>query len=291
VKLLPGRAWPRCLCLLSGSAAPGGDVRGRAPGPRRAATLGYAVAATAALLLLALPAGVGAGAQHGWLGLALLELLRGACCLAPCSRGLAARRGSRRHRDPARPGGRPGRCMRRAACRAWAGLGLRAAGGIAATVLLTLATRRTRPWTGRRSARRPSALHSPAHAPRRDRPRPGLAGARLPGSMASLWVAPVGITLGLVLFALARRRATGHPPGDLLGPVGAGHRAGCCAGAGACLRFAAVRDRVEAGCSGLVGRRGLVGSDAALDLRLRSWPTTSVLMLLVALGAAYLLAR
>lgn len=254
------------------------------------ATLGYAVAASAALLLLAVPAGAGPGGQLAWLGVALL----GSCAALP----LVALQHASWVRDAAIAasllvhGFAGGQVANHAASQLPAMLLLLAPlAAVGATLLLTLAARRT-----------------PAVAPDDDTIEPtrlafapiafgaiGLAlawHAQQPG-FAALWAAPLGITLGLVLHRVVPARA--HPgivPGDLwLGIERAAgwmvrRLAAFCRGP-----LPAMRDRCWATLLGWWNGERWSRRLQRFDLQLRAWPATSLLMLVVALGAAFLLVQ
>jgi hypothetical protein len=283
----PALALP-CLAIGLGGAA-FAAVAGALQAEARS-TLAYAVAATAALLFMALPAGADAAASHGWLSLALL-----ACCAATC---LAALHPRGWQRDALIAvivilhGLAAGQVALHSASAlpAWAGLpaGLAA---LAATTVLTLAARRIRPLDAGDAAAEPSRLVLlPVLLAAIGL---GLAWwARVPG-FASLWVAPVGITLGL--FLARRPRAPGPvalSPGDLLGPVERAVAWTLRLLRVLCLRWLPRwRDRAEAAVLRLWDGEAWSRRMHALDLMLRGWVTTSVLMLVVALGAAYLLVQ
>jgi hypothetical protein len=291
LKLVPQGAQPvALLCLLFGLAGATWAVFVGVLQVRARATLAYAVAASAVLLLMAITAGVGEHAHPAWFGLALL----GSCAALPLfalqhagwSRDLAAGAALILH------GLAAGHLAVHAASvlPRWAVLGPPLA-VIAASLLLTLATRRT-PAVDRNddSIEATRLAFSPIVLAAIGIGAGWMDG--LPG-FAALWPAPVGITLGLLLFRMQPRRSEpGIPVGDLLVPVE--RMAGLVFrwGRVACLRFLPrVRDRAEAWLLGLWDGPGWSERMHQLDLRLRSWPTTSVLMMVVALGAAYLMAR
>jgi hypothetical protein len=270
-----GAAW----AALAGIA----QTRGRA-------TLAYAVAATAALLLMALPAGVGAGQRLAWLGLGLLAAsavlplvslhCRGwlrdlAIAAALLIHGLSAGEVAW-HATAASP--------------PWNGA-LAPLAAVLASLLLTLAIRRTPP------------------APRNDVSiettwlafTPVILAAiglmvawrvQLP-QLAAAWIAPVGVTLGLLLHRLLPARAgPAIPPGDLLGPVERFVAVPLRWLRVICLRYLPrLRDRLEISARRLWDGKAWSRRVHRLDLHLRAWPATSVMMLLFALGAAFLLAR
>jgi hypothetical protein len=248
--------------------------------------LGYAAAATAALLLLAVPAGAGSALRLGWLGLALL-----ACCalvpLAAGARGL--------QRDLAMGaalvihGLAAGEASRHATLAGPSWLEWTAPPvAIAATALLTVAVRRAAQAT----AAEPLAVKlvwlplTLALA--------GLAVAWLATApeLAAVWQAPVAITLGLLAVrALPARSRPLVPAGDLLAPVE--RAAGLLLGglARACRGpLPRLRDGLVGRAMGLWDGERWSNRMQRLDLRLRVWPATSLMMLLVAVWAAWLLA-
>lgn len=254
------------------------------------ATLGYALAATAALLLAGLPFGLTAHGELGWLALALLA----SCAVLPLI-GLQAA-GWQRDLCVAVALLAHGLAGGQVAARA--GEALPPAIGLllplvalVATVLLTLAARRT-PVAGRNAAALEAGgitliLVVLAAA--------GLLLAwlaRAPG-FASAWVAPIGISLGLAAFRLAPQRTRpGVTPGDLLGPVERlatfllrWLRVVCR------RRLARHRDRAMVVLEGWWDGEAWSRRIQRLDLVLRAWPATSLLMLLVAISAAVLLAK
>jgi len=252
------------------------------------ATLGYAMAATSALLLLALPAGAGEGAKLAWLGLGLLA--------AGAAVPLIALQ---------RPGWSRDFCLGAAllvhglagghaavhACSILPSLAvlLPPLVAIAATSLLTLAVLRTPSLAESDDSAQTTELAVMVVV---------LAGAGLvlawlqePPGFASAWPAPVAISLGLLLFRFrpVRRRVQ---PGDLLLPAERG--------LGLALRHARVfcrrklartRTHMELGMLALWDGEAWSARMQWLDLRLRAWPVTSVLMLLVAIATAFLMAR
>lgn len=253
-------------------------------------TLAYALAASAALLLTAFPAGSGPDGELAWLGLALLAgcaalLLVGlqhagwsrdiAIALALLVHGLAGGHAAV-HAAKVLP--------------SWAGLMVPAV-AVTASLLLTLAARRT-PAVARddesiettRLAFAPILLACT-----------GLGLAWLvdwPG-FASAWTAPVGITLGLVVFRLLPAGTVARiPPGDLLDPVERlvggllGRLARLCG-----RHLPRARDRVAATLLGLWNGDAWSQRIQQLDLRLRAWPATSLMVLVVALAAALLLVQ
>jgi hypothetical protein len=291
LKLLPGSV-PEVgvLCVLLGLAGAAWAMMAGLAQVQPRTTLAYALAASAALLLMAVPAGVGAGGQLAWLVLALLA----SCAALP----LVALQHAGWTRDigiaaallvHGLAGGQAA-LHAAAALPAWAGF-LAPLAAVAATLLLTVTARRTPPAARDDEAVEATHLaYTPIFL--------AAAGlvlawvARLP-EIAYTWVAPVGITLGLIVFRMLPRRAQPRiPPGDLLGPaervIGFLFR---------WLRVLAlrwlprVRDRLGAWVLGLWDGDAWSRRIHHMDLRLRAWPATGVMMLLVALGAAVLLAR
>lgn len=291
LKLLPGgmpELAPVAMVLGLGGAA-WATLAGVLQAEARA-TLGYAVAASAALLLLAVPAGAGPDGQLAWLGVALL----GSCAALP----LVALQHASWVRDAAIAasllvhGFAGGQVANHAAGQLPALLLLLAPlAAVGATLLLTLAARRT-----------------PAVAPGDDAIEPtrlafapiafgaiglGLAWlARLPG-FAALWAAPLGITLGLVLYrAVPLRSRPAVRPGDVAFAV---ERAAAWAlrGMAAFCRgpLPALRDRCWETLLGWWDGKRWSRRMQRLDVQLRAWPVTSLLMLVVALGAAFLLVQ
>ncbi|NHA16161.1 hypothetical protein [Thioalkalivibrio sp. XN279] len=289
IKLLPaGAAGAAAACLLLGllgaawaTAAGLLQVRGRA-------TLGYAVAASSALLLLALPAGEGTGAELPWLVLALL-----AACAAMPLLGLQA---TGWLRDLAAAslllvhGLAAGQVAVHAGTALPAGIDLLPAlAAVMASVTLTVTLRRTAPWeTAAGDATRlvlfPVALAAIGL---------GLAWWAAPPGFAAVWTAPVGITLGLLWHRFTPARAHGAvAPGDLLLPLQRAAAVAVNAGRNLALEdLARLRDAGQAFLLGLWDGSAWSRRMQALDIRLRSWPATSLMMLAVALATAFLLAR
>lgn len=291
LKILPGGALEigvLCALLATGGAA-WATVAGLAQVQARA-TLGYAVAATAALLLLAVPAGAGAGDQLAWLGLALLA----SCAALP----LVALQHAGWLRDTAIAvtllvhGLAGGHAALHAASvlPAWAEF-FAPLTAVAGTLLLTLTARRT--GTAAQAADAVEVTHLAFTPVILACVGLGLAwAARLP-EFDSVWAAPVGITLGLLLFRVVPGRSQARiVPGDLLGPV---ERVGASLFRWQRALFSgwlpSVRDRVMADALALWDGEAWSQRIQRLDLRLRAWPATGVMMLVVALGAAYLLAQ
>lgn len=289
LKILPaGATQVGMLCLALGLAgAIWAVIAGLAQSHARA-TLGYALAATAASLLIALPAGAGADGQLAWLGVALLA----SCAVVP----LLALLHSGRARAAAilvalavhgLAGGH-------AALHAASALPIQAGplaplAALVATALLTVAVRRTAALARDDASVAATRL---AFAP----VLVACVGLGLGWSaglpqFAAVWVAPAGVVLGWVLFQLLPQWSRPRiPPGDVLGPVEAL--------AGLLLRVLRVlcmrhlprfRDRIAAGVFGLWNGAAWSRRIQWLDLGLRAWPATGLMMLLVALGAAWLL--
>ena len=289
IKLLPaGAADAAVPCLVFGLLGGAWALVAGLLQARDRATLGYAVAVTSALLLLAWPAGEGTGAQLPWLVLALLATCAAVPLLALqvagwlrdlvvvsllLIHGLAAGQAAV-HAGTVLP--------------AAAAL-LPSLAALMASVMLTVAVRRTAPWKS--SAGEPMRL---ALVPLSTAAIGlGLAWVASAPQFAAVWTAPVGITLGLWWCRFAPARAGGAvPPGDLMLRVQRASAAVVRAGNDLCVgALARARD------AGLVFLLGLWDGAAwsrrvqALDLRLRSWPATSLMVLALALAAAFLLAR
>jgi hypothetical protein len=289
LKILPGGAAQiGVLCLLLGLAgAAWATLAGLAQLQARA-TLGYALAASAALLLIALPAGAGSEGQLAWLGVALLA----SCAAVP----LVALQHAGWTRDAVvftalfvhgLAGGRAA-LHAASALPMWIGL-LAPLAAVAATLLLTVTVMRTAALArddtsleGTRLAFAPIFIACAGL---------GFAWSAKRPEFASIWVAPVGVTFGLVAFWIMPKSARPYiPPGDLLAPV---ERL-----IGQLLRMLRVlcmrdlprlRDRIEAGLLGLWDGEAWSRRIQWLDFRLRAWPATGLMMLLVALGVAFLL--
>jgi hypothetical protein len=291
LKLLPGGV-PEVgvLCVLIGLAgAAWATIAGLAQVEARP-TLAYGLAATAALLLMAVPAGASSGGQLAWLTLALLASCAALPLLALQYAGWTRDIGIALALLVHGLAGGHAALHAASALPAWAALCVPLA-AVAATLLLTVTARRTRAVARDDDSVEATQL---AFTPI------VLAGiglglawlARLP-EFSYTWVAPVGITLGLVVFrALPERVRPGIPPGDLLAPA---ERL-----VGFLLRWLRVlavrylprlRDRIAAEMLGLWDGDAWSRRVQRLDLRLRAWPATGVMLLLVALGAAVLLAR
>jgi hypothetical protein len=289
LKILPG-GMPEfgVLCLLLGLAGVAWAATCGLAQSQARPTLGYALAATAALLFMALPAGAGEGGQLAWLVLALLA----SCAALP----IVAMQTAGWTRDSAFVavlllhgfGGASTAVHATRALPAW-GEGLVFVAAIAATVLFTVAGRRSVASAARREpievshlAFLPVALAAIGL---------GFAWAGRPPGFGSLWIAPIGVTLGLILFRLL----PGHgllPPGDLLVPVER-----TTARALRWLRLLCVRhlprlrDVTQARVWRLWDGRAWSDRLRRIDVRLRAWPVTGLMMLALALGMAVLLAR
>jgi hypothetical protein len=291
LKILPqGAPELAVLCLVLGLAAAAwaafvglAQVQGRV-------TLGYAVAATAAVLLVALPAGPGAGGHLAWLALGLL-----ACC-AGLNLAALLRPGWSRDGVIAAllllHGFAGGQAALHAAAVLPGRMGFFAPlAAVAATLLLTLAARRIRTAAaGEDSADIAWLAFGPVALA-----FVGLAvawGGRGP-EFASAWIAPVGISLGLTAhqFSAARTKAA-IAPGDVLGPaerlIGFLIRM---AGVVCVRRLPRAVARVERAVIRLWDGERWSQRVHRLDLKLRHWSATGVMMLLFALGATLLLAR
>jgi hypothetical protein len=291
LKLLPdGAPEVAMLCLLLGLAgAAWAAFVGLLQADSRS-TLGYAVAATAALLLVAFPAGPGPEGQLPWLGLALLA----ACAVLPLIALLHAGWG----RDLAIVFMLliHGLAAGHAAVHAGTALPLLPAffaplAALAATLVLTVAACRTPAVTvddgsveATRLAYTPVTLAAVGLWFAWTASSPGF---------ASFWTAPLGITLGLLAYRwLPARTRPAVPPGDLLGPVERLVSLLLRVSRVLSLRYLPrVRDRIAAALVGLWNGAAWSRRLHELDIRLRSWPATSIMMLMVALGAAYLMLR
>jgi hypothetical protein len=291
LKILPqGAPELAVLCLALGLAGASWAALAGLAQVQGRTTLGYAGAATAALLLLALPAGAGTGGHLAWLALALL-----ACCT--CLPLVALQRAGW-VRDGVIAavlllhGLAGGQAAVHGASVLPGRLGLLAPlAAVAATLLLTVAARRMQPaavdddtpdiaWL----AFGPIALAFI-----------GLAAAwagRGP-EFASAWIAPVAISIGLTCYQFMPARTEARiPPGDLLGPVerwiGFLIRA---TGVICRRRLPRVLARAERALLRLWDGERWSQRVHRLDLMLRDWSATGVMMLLFALGATLLLAR
>lgn len=291
LKLLPGGAREiAVVCALLGLVgAAWATVAGLAQRQGRP-TLAYALAASAALLVMAIPAGAGPDSELAWLGLALLS----ACAALP----LVALQHAGWSRDIAialvllmhgMAGGHAA-AHSASALPMWAGL-LAPAAALTATLLLTLAARRTAPV-----ARDDASIETTRLAFMLIL----LAGiglglawrARWPG-FASAWSAPVGITLGLLIYRLLPAgTAPRIPPGDLLVPVERLVATPLGWLGALCLHhLPRARDRATAALLGQWDGAAWSRRIQQLDVRLRAWPVTSLMVLVVALAAALLLGK
>jgi hypothetical protein len=290
LKVLPGGAPQFGLtCVVLGLAgAAWATIAGLGQAQARP-TLGYALAATAALLLMALPAGTGEGGQLAWLVLALLA----SCATLP----LVALQAAGWIRDSTTlavllvhglAGGHTA-VHASQALPAWGAITAPLA-ALAATLLLTLAGRRSvamavdhAPMAMTRLVFLP-VLFACAGM--------GYAWAARPPEFASTWIAPVGVTLGLLVFRFMPRQRAHIPPGDLLVPV---ERATIFLLRWLrmlCVRYLPrLRDATQASLWRLWDGQAWSQRMRRLDLSLRAWPATGVMMLAIALGAAVLLAR
>jgi hypothetical protein len=291
LKLLPdGAPEVALLCLLLGLAGAAWVLLVGLLQTDPRSTLGYAVAATAALLLVAFPAGPGPEGQLPWLGLALLA----SCAVLPLvallhtgwGRDLAIASMLLIH----------GLAGGHAAVHAGTALPLLPAFfaplvAVAATLVLTVAARRTPAVTVDDGSVEPTRLaYTPVTLAAVGL---GFAWTTSSPGFASLWPAPVGITLGLLAYrCLPARTRPAVAPGDLLGPVERFVSLLLRVVRVLSLRYLPrLRDRVEAVLLGLWNGEAWSRRMHKLDIRLRSWPATSLMMLVVALGAAYLMAR
>jgi NADH:ubiquinone oxidoreductase subunit 2 (subunit N) len=257
----------------------------RASGPRR--TLGYAAAMTAALLLVATPA-IADTTVSTW---AVVSLA--ACCAAVPVIGLQHDGWARNASITLVLAGH-GLAAAHAAVLATAGrppaIGfLTALVAGSSTMLLAMALRRT----GEREPG-PDSVEAAAVALALG----GLSAAGLwflwragGAGFDSFWPAPAGITLGLLLVR-ARSRAAGW------GRLQRTRERIVAAGRGTapalrtfCLgRLPRERDRLQAAVIALWRGDAWADRIARLELMLRQWPATGLLMLLVAIAAAALLA-
>ncbi len=273
-----------CLALGLGGAiwAAIAGIAQREPRP----TLGYAGAATAALLLGTMPL-AGDPALAAWATLALMST----CASLPLI--------ARQHAGPARNTAITlvllihGLAGAHAAAIAWGGTALTglaaAASAMLATLLLTLAIRRTgaRPRGEESVEAAAMALALAAAA------GTGLAVlwfAVNPG-FASFWPVPVGITLALALNRwLAERPGLRLPPGDLLVPAERTIGLLVSATAAGCRQpLPDLRDRLQRSLLSAWRGEAWAARIARLEYLLRAWPTTGVLVLLLAIAVAVLL--
>jgi NADH:ubiquinone oxidoreductase subunit 2 (subunit N) len=272
---LAGAAWVTLVGIV--------QVQGRA-------TLGYAVAATATVLLLALPAGAGSGGHLAWLGLAMF-----ACCAAL---PLVALQRPGWVRDAATAaalvvhGLAAGQATWHAALvlPQWMAL-LASLAAIMATLLMTLAACRIR-------------VSLPVDAPPETTDLAllpvtlgfiGLAFAwsARPPEFASAWMAPVGISLALTVYRfLPVRPKPLIMPGDLLGPAERAIRYALRLAAVACTRqLPRLVARAQAGLLRLWNGERWSERIQRLDIGLRNWAATGLMMLLFGVGATFLLTR
>lgn len=276
------------LCLAMGLAGAAWAVVAGVAQREERATLGYAVAASSALLLIALPAGAAGVTSLPWLVLALLS----ACAAQPLLRFLAPgwlhdlavallllAHGLAAGQVAVEAGGRlPG------------GVALLAGfAAVLATALLTLAVRRIAAMAVP-SERSTGLVFTPLLLAVAG---VGMAWWLSPPGFSSVWTAPVGITLGLLGHSLTRERLAARiAAGDVFEPV-EGLAGQVVHGLGALCQqqVARLRDWSQAVLLGLWDGPAWSRRMQRLDIHLRSWPATSLMMLAVALGAAYLLAR
>ena len=288
VKLLPASGPDiAVLCLVLGVAGGTWALAGGLAQRDERASLGYAVAATSALLLLGLPAGAEGDAGLPWLVLAVLA----ACAAQPLLRFLA--HGWRHDLAVTLVLLVHGLAAGQAACQA----GLQLPPGLAllpglvalfATLALTLAVRRV--------AAEPA---TPAHSIALVFTPLALALAGLgvgwwwsPPGFASVWTTPIAITLGLLAHRWLDRRRAAPVAGDVLDPIESlTSRLVRVVGAACNEQLARLRDRSQARLLGLWNGPAWSRRMHRLDLSLRAWPATSLMMLAVALGAAYFLGR
>lgn len=279
-----GGIFPAIALAAAGWALVAGVAQRGAP-----ASLGYALAASAAALLIAFPAAATAALSLAWTGLAVLASLTALPVIALQGRG------------PARTlsivgmliiHGLAAMQLATLATLATPGASVLAAAPVVvvATVLLTISAQRTT-GAGQDAYTRHAGILALALI--------GLAIAGLiaawsvtPPDRALAWLTPVGITLGLLLHRVSSGAARPRiAPGDLLGPVeNAGHRL---------LRrlhdwgepgLSHVRDDALQRLIAVWNGKAWARRTQKLELRLRAWPTTSVLVLLLALVMAFLLA-
>ncbi|MEJ2602989.1 MAG: proton-conducting transporter membrane subunit [Gammaproteobacteria bacterium] len=252
------------------------------------ATLGYASAASAALLLATVPLTADPAAA-AWTTLALM----GCCATLPVIAG--------QHDGPARNAAITltllihGFAGAHAAAGTWAGTtaaGLAAAAvAVLATLLLTLAVRRTSP---------PRRDDGSVEASTMAIAMAGLAAtglaflwrASLPG-FASFWPVPIGITLGLVFYRWHPQGTSLRvPPGDLLVPAERTLARLITVTATQCRqRLPRMRDRLQQSLLSAWRGDAWAARIARLEYLLRAWPTTGVLVLLVAIAVALLVMR
>ncbi len=111
--------------------------------------------------------------------------------------------------------------------------------------------------------------------------------------MPALLNVPLGLGLGFVLSRLlAGDRSALLPPGDLLAPIEQGVNWLLRQGRVLCMRrLPVLRDRFEATLAGMWRGEFWSRQVESIDTRLRIWTATSVLMLVVAVTAAFLLVQ
>jgi NADH:ubiquinone oxidoreductase subunit 2 (subunit N) len=291
LKALPGGAPDMAvLCLILALAGAAWVTLVGVVQSQGRATLGYAVAATGTVVLLALPAGAGSGGQLAWLGLAMF-----ACCAAL---PLIALQSPGWMRDGATAmallvhGLAAGQAAWHAALALppWTAL-LAPLAAIMATLLMTLAACRIR-------------LAAPEDAPPETTELAllpvtlafmglGYAWSARGPEFASAWTAPVGISLALTVFRfLPARREPLITPGDLLGPAETAIRSALGLAASVCTRQL---PRLVAWAQAALLRlwNGERWSERIqqLDIGLRNWAATGLMMLLFGIGATFLLSR
>jgi hypothetical protein len=290
IKLLPGgpgeagSILPVIALAGAGWALVAGVAQRQAP-----ASLGYALAASAAALLAAFPATNTAGLSLAWAALAVL----GSLAMLPV---IALQR-------PGRARTTSVTCMlviHGLAVMQLAALANMATPGayalitvpvaVTASALLTLSAQRTPGASPGANSRQAGTLAL------------GLAGLALAGLLAAwflgppnrtlAWLAPLGIACGLLLHRFARSVALPRiPPGDLLGPVESlgqwllRHLRGWCEPG-----LSHVRDDTQQRFIAAWDGRAWALRFQRLELRLRAWSTTSLLVLILALVMAFLLA-
>lgn len=257
----------------------------RASGPRH--TLGYAAAMTAALLLVATPA-IADTTVSTW---AVVSLA--ACCAAVPVIGLQHGGWARNVSITLVLAGH-GLAAAHAAVLATAGrppaIGfLTALVAGSSTMLLAMALRRT----GERQPG-PDSVEAAAVALALG----GLAAAGLwfvwragGAGFDSFWPAPAGITIGLLLVRVrGRAAAAGRLQRTRERIIAAGRRAAPAIRELCLSRLPGERDRLQAAVTALWRGEAWAQRIARLELMLRQWPATGLLMLLVAIAAAALLA-
>lgn len=275
------------FCLAVGLVATLWSSVGGLAQRRPLPTLGYAAAASAALLLVVLPTGP-AAAPVPWLVLSLL-----ACCSAVPVVGLL-------HPGPGRSSAITAVIFLHGLGSGYAAVvasrGLSAGGGVLvsviavlATMLLTLAVRRTTQQE-RQGQSGEAVLHVLALGVLAAVGL-GFAWREVGVTFASLWPALVGIGLGMILFRVLPPRAEPRiPPGDILGRIERAAAWFMRALVRLCGdRLPRYRDQVQRTLVDLWRRRSWAEHIAKLESRLAAWSATSTLLLLVAIAAAILL--